>query len=427
MGKRISLPPDVAGLVEAARQAALDDGVELLLVGGSVRDLLLGETPHDLDFATDRDSVAVARTTADLLRGDVYVMDAERATARVIVERAGRTWVLDFALRRGATWQADLAARDVTLNAMALRPPADSASRAAELFDPLGGEADLAARRLRLASPHAIRDDAIRALRLARMAAQLDATLAPEAAEEARRAAPLLGTEAGPSAERMRDELFKTLALPRALQGMALLDAHGLLARVAPEAHGERGLASLRALEAVLAGLPELATLLAGTLTNTTRLALLRFAALLSGSVKAVLARARALRLSSEEVSRLRRMLEAGALTPALCEPRAEYAWMLRADLAAVEAALLGMSRQPGQGALGRALIERYHGHYAPGIAPPQLLTGQDLIALGAEPGPALGAALAGVREAQMIGEISTSAEALGLARRLLAKAPPAR
>ena len=148
---------------------------------------------------------------------------------------------------------------------------------------------------------------------------------------------------------------------------------------------------------------------------------MLRLVALCAGaSPSAVEGRALALKLSAAEVARARAIRAGAALTETLREARAEYRWMRAVRDAAPEAALLGMALDPARVEIGWGLLDHFEARYAPEAAPAPLLGGQDVLALGVAPGPAVGAALEAVCEAQMIGEITTREEALALARRVI-------
>ena len=143
-----------------------------VLVGGAVRDGLLGrlgERP-DLDFVLDEDATGLARRLARRLGGSCVVLDAERDIARLVLQG----WSLDLARREGPDLRADLARRDYTVNAIALRLPGDGA---AELLDPQGGLADLEQRRLVAISEANLIDDPLRLLRGVRLACELGFTI----------------------------------------------------------------------------------------------------------------------------------------------------------------------------------------------------------------------------------------------------------
>jgi len=419
----IAFPAALLPLLEQARASAAKRRVSIALVGGSVRDLLLGRAPHDLDFAVLGDAVGLARAVANALGGAFYVMDAARGTARVIVD--GLT--LDFSRCRGATLEDDLRGRDLTLNAIAAPLPLGGPMQGQmALYDPLEGARDLDEKVIRLASPDAIANDPVRAMRVARFAADLNARIDPAAEAAARAAGPRMAAADGPSAERIRDELLKALSLQAASAAVDKLDALGLLNVVVPEA-ATRQPAALRAIDALLEQAatrsPGLNARLAEPLANAPRLALLRLVALCASASPAVVERrGRALKLSAAEFERARAIRASATLTDSLREARAEYRWMRAAREAAPEAALLGMALDPARIDLGWGLIDHFEARYAPEVAPAPLLGGQDVLDLGVMPGPAVGAALEAVREAQMIGEITTRERALALARTLIRK-----
>ena len=152
------------------------------IVGGALRDELLGREVTDIDIVVEGDPEQAARELAKELRGPVFRLSEAFGAWRVVDRREGR--VYDFAPLQGETIEEDLAKRDFSVNAMA-RP-----SEGGELIDPLGGRADLEARTLRVLGPAAYENDPLRPLRLARFAAELGFT--PDGLRRAgvRRAAP---------------------------------------------------------------------------------------------------------------------------------------------------------------------------------------------------------------------------------------------
>jgi tRNA nucleotidyltransferase/poly(A) polymerase len=206
-------------------------GVKALLVGGAVRDGLLGRPLHDLDFVVGGDATALAAAVGRAFHGALVPLDPGRDTARVVVRYAGRRFNLDFARHQGDDWVADLRARDFTVNAIAV-------DRAGRYLDPLGGRDDLADGRLRATHEDAFRDDPLRTLRAIRLVAELGLTIEPETIAWIRRDAPLLPRAA---AERVRDEFARILAAPGAARHLANLDDLGLLAQVLPEAAATQG------------------------------------------------------------------------------------------------------------------------------------------------------------------------------------------
>jgi tRNA nucleotidyltransferase/poly(A) polymerase len=213
-------------LVERVR-AALPPDQESYLVGGAVRDLLLERQLRDLDFALAGKAIPLARKVANTLGADFYTLDTERDAARVLVDEEGKRMVLDFVGQQGADIDSDLAARDFTINAMALDLRQPNA-----LIDPLGGAADLRAKQLRACGPQAIASDPIRILRGVRMAAAFGLQIEAETRAAMRAAAGGLATV---SAERMRDEVLRLLLAPKPATSLRALDLLGAMDYVLPE------------------------------------------------------------------------------------------------------------------------------------------------------------------------------------------------
>lgn len=205
---------------------------EAWIVGGALRDELLGRPVRDVDVAVAGDPARPARALAAELKGPVFRLSEAFGAWRVIDRRAGR--VYDFAPLQGEVIEADLARRDFTINAMA-RPvdlgalPAVSGS---ELIDPLGGRPDLEARTLRVLGAAAYETDPLRTLRLARFAAELGFAPDPDTEALTKAAAPRTSEAAG---ERVFGELRRLVIAAGVLEGLGLADRLGVLDAVLPE------------------------------------------------------------------------------------------------------------------------------------------------------------------------------------------------
>ena len=177
---------------ERIRKAVGDE--QAWIVGGALRDELLGRGIVDVDVACPNPELA-ARLYARLAGGAVFPL-SERHGAWRVAFREGHT--VDFTPLHGDTIEEDLATRDFTVNALA-RPLAGGA-----LVDPLGGEPDLATRRLRAVGPTVFVDDPLRLLRAVRLEDELGFRLDEETEELVRASAGLVGEPAG---ERVLGEL----------------------------------------------------------------------------------------------------------------------------------------------------------------------------------------------------------------------------
>ncbi len=211
---------------QQAHAAVLREAPEAVMVGGAVRDLLLDLPVHDLDYVLPGDGLAAARRVADANGWAYYPLDAGRGTGRIIWKRAGEEpFLIDLATQAGGSLEADLRARDFTINAIALLP-------GGEITDPLAGRQDLEARWLRTCSPASLGADAVRILRGVRMLFTFRLKPAPGLEDLARAAGPGL---VDVSAERLRDELCRLVVLPEPHQALGYLAAWGALPLLAPE------------------------------------------------------------------------------------------------------------------------------------------------------------------------------------------------
>ena len=219
----------IAWLAEQEQQA--------YLVGGCVRDRLLGRPVCDLDVAVAGDGLRLARRLANRFGGAYYPLDETRGTGRAILSERGRQrLVVDIAELRGPDLAADLADRDFSINALAA-----SARAPDEIIDQHGGVDDLEARIIRPVSEGSIRNDPLRALRAIRLAAELGFALAPETEALIRRDGGAIAS-AEVAGERIRDELARLLTLPHSAESLARLDDLGLLTVIFPELEPLRGL-----------------------------------------------------------------------------------------------------------------------------------------------------------------------------------------
>jgi putative nucleotidyltransferase with HDIG domain len=213
----------------AAAAAALPDQ-EAWIVGGAVRDAALGDEVRDLDLAVPGDPGAAARALAGPLGGHAFELSSEFSTWRVV--STARGWQVDLTPLRDGSIDADLAARDFTIGAVAV-PLAGG-----EVRDPFDGLGDLERRVLRAVGERSFAEEPLRLLRAPRLAAGLGLDLDPGTAELARDAAGRAGEPAG---ERQLAELRQLLGGRDPLRGLRLMDELGVTAVVLPEVAGLHG------------------------------------------------------------------------------------------------------------------------------------------------------------------------------------------
>jgi poly(A) polymerase len=232
----------IAPVVDRLAGVFSDAGFLLYLVGGSVRDALLGRLGHDLDFTTDARPDQVER----LLRSfspAVWTIGKEYGTIGCRVTDGAGEWMIEVTTFRadayagdsrkpsvsfGDTLEGDLVRRDFTVNAMAVSLPEK------RFVDPYGGLADLAAARLSTPGPEEVsfNDDPLRMMRAARFAATLGFAPTPPVVSAMTAMAERIGIV---SAERIRDELSRLLLADRPRRGLELLVSTGLAEQSLPE------------------------------------------------------------------------------------------------------------------------------------------------------------------------------------------------
>jgi poly(A) polymerase len=217
--------------ISAARTALEEEAGSAWIVGGAIRDALLGEPVTDADLAVGQGREAgAARAIARVAGGSAFALSEEHATWRVISSTGG--WHVDVAALRAETIEADLRARDFTVNSIAL--PLGGG----DPIDPSGGVADAEARLLRVTSDGAFREDPIRLLRAARLSAAHGLTTDPRTVELARADA---ARASDPAGERQFAELRGIVAGRDPLRGLELIEELALTPVVLPELEELRG------------------------------------------------------------------------------------------------------------------------------------------------------------------------------------------
>lgn len=225
---------------------AKDRGVQLYLVGGSVRDLLLGRQTTDFDFTLASDAIQFAKAFATDIGAIAIALEEDPPTARVIVkeDNASRSSQLnmDFAQFRAASLTDDLRLRDLTINAMAIAFENVQAftnksheQNLPPVIDPCSGMKDLETGTLRFPSKQVVITDPVRLLRIYRFAAQLDFRISQKAIDLVTAYRSMLPNVA---AERCRDELMKIFHVKKAHPYLQQMDAAGLLTQIVPTLKG---------------------------------------------------------------------------------------------------------------------------------------------------------------------------------------------
>lgn len=442
---------ETSGVLESVRLFLRERVPQAYIVGGYLRDQLLGRESKDIDLLVPEEAVAMGRQLAAHLGGSFVPLDEGRGVARIVLMVEGERYLVDLSQIRGAL-EDDLARRDFTINALAM----DLFDPEGHLLDPYGGQRDLKEKVVRALSEEAFECDPLRLLRGVRLAGELGFRVEGMTEEWMRRHASLIITA---SPERLRDELCKILALEGSAASLRYLQRIAILVAALPELQEiEHPLDSLESLESTFPALREwpffphlLSHLSQPTAGDRSRLILLKLTTLLhhlegadehppskaldTSSLGGVLRR---LRFATLEV-RLGQKIDLGnplawRLTLKTPAPLDLYRFFRETKGAGVEALLLSLadrlanlkgdiSSPEWQGHLSttRAILSCYFGEERERIFPPTLLTGNDLQRwFHLEPGPLIGHLLETVREAQVEGKVRSREEGLKLVEEVL-------
>jgi poly(A) polymerase len=454
--------------------------IQAYLVGGYVRNALLGKSTQDIDIAVSGDAIAVAKEMASHLDGKFVLLDDSNKVARVALPEL----YLDFSTIDNNI-DDDLKRRDFTINAMAI--DLNRITEQSTVLDPCDGYKDIQQKTIRATSDNVFTQDPVRLMRAIRLAAELNFSIDNKTQTLIERDSALIPDVAG---ERICDELCAAMATDQAYTALRLMDKLGLLAPLFPELNNCKGIDQPKehnwdvfdhSMETVatvnslftdigtgqnsLAEIPwtnDLSNHFSQEISSGhKRMAILKIAALFHdlgkpvtksiqedgrmrflGHAKESSQMARAimtrLRFSGKEIKTAERIIEQHMRPTQLSSNwempthRAIYRYFRDTEDEAFDILLLNLADHLA--ARGPSLDEEQwnqhiqlikyvmlkHSEEHDIVKPPKLIDGNDLIELGVEPGPEMGTILETVREAQAEGEILTKDDAVNLAKRLL-------
>ncbi|MDE0465793.1 MAG: hypothetical protein OYL97_01955 [Candidatus Poribacteria bacterium] len=418
-------------IIQSLSAFAKEQNVQLYLVGGSVRDLLLSRQTTDIDFALASDAIQFAKAFATSIGATCIALEENPSTARVIVKQHDTPQLsMDFVQFRAASLTEDLRLRDLTINAMAIAfENAEAAANspceqnALHVIDPCGGMNDLAAGLLQFPSEKVVHEDPVRLIRIYRFAAQLDFKISQNAIHLVKKHRSLLSEIA---AERCRDELMKILNVKGAHLYLQQMEAVGLLAQVVPDI--SRSWRSLETFEetpipAVLTTYrEEISAYLQGKLgMGVNRGSLLKLSILLGDAPGDI---GKRLRLSQKAIQFIAHLIAGGKrLKEAGPHPTQKqiirFLRTYRSDWWGV--LLYTAASDSINAALLKEIANTYYKHILPVCKQGRLITGKDLIQIfQLKEGKQIGNLLKQVEERQFDGEIRTREEALAAVAALI-------
>jgi poly(A) polymerase len=457
------------------RDALKGSGARVFLVGGAVRDYYLNRRGTDFDFAVDGNAIALSRKLARRLKGAFVLLDRDHGSARVVKKIDGVIWTFDLTDWRGASIQKDLSLRDFTINALAagIGQKDDPA-----ILEANGSRRDLKSSVVRMVSSKVFKDDPLRLLRAFSLQATLGFKIDTKTRAQIKKDVHLIPSVA---AERIREEIFKVLASPRAHETLSGMDTIGLLGQVIPQItvmYGvkqggyhhlnvwKHSLDVLAQMEMIIEELGSderigvyLREIIGG---GHTRAALLKMAAILHDIGKPETRRLKGVRMTfhthehaGERITRqvckqlkvtvkerffledaVRMHLRPGYLSNfKRPSEKAIFRYLRDTKDEAVSLAILGLADQAAtRGPLTTEVKHKHHAkichmlierYFELKDQKPQvrLLTGNDLIkTLKLKPSELFGKILGKVEEAAALGKIKSKDEALALARKILKK-----
>ncbi|HOG59684.1 MAG TPA: hypothetical protein PKX80_00675 [Flexilinea sp.] len=212
---------DYSEIFESIKKV-VPSSVQIYLVGGAVRDIILGKKVRDFDFVIEGLVRPVGRNLANELNGKFYVLDDDRNMVRVLLNAdSDEYYCIDISQLNGSTLEEDLYSRDFTINAIAI-----DFIQKNKFIDPMGGVSDLKEKKLRMCNLESIKSDPLRGMRAIRMAVDYDLTMDSDLIHALNEIRPFLSVA---SVERYRDELFKILDGEKTVTAVRLLDKYAFL------------------------------------------------------------------------------------------------------------------------------------------------------------------------------------------------------
>jgi poly(A) polymerase len=479
---RSPLPSEHLKILKPVRQFAKARKLDLYLVGGILRDVLLGRFKQnpDIDFCLKKGAINFGRALCARLKCGFVVLDKEHGACRLVKIIEDKTYTLDFTDFRGRDLKDDLLHRDFTINALALKLDKVFSLKniEEEIIDPYSGIKDLRKKIIKVVCNAAFTEDPLRILRAFSLSCVLGFKIDNGTLRLAQR---LRHKLTGVSFERIRDELFKIMETPLAFDFLSRMDELKILEVIFPEIKEMRGvnqgpyhhldiwghsLETLKQLENLTPKFKankDIQNYLNKIISsNHSRLALIKLAAILHDIGKPSALRkkngklifhghdrlgafkteeiARRLKLSVDEINALRKIvlmhLRPGFLADSpILTSRAKFRFFRDTGIEAVSVVLISLadqrstrgrlttkdSRERHEKACGILIREYFKKQKEKKL--PRLITGDDLLKkFKLEPSPLIGKILSEIEELQAIGKISAKAQALEAAKRIISK-----
>jgi len=470
--KILKIPAEYRAVLNPVYAFARKRRKKLYLVGGIMRDLLLGRKKEnlDFDFALKSGAISFGRALAKESKAGFVVLDQEHGACRAVKKTGDGFYTLDFTDFRGPDLDKDLLHRDFTINAIAYD------YEKGLLIDPLKGQEDLKNKVIRLAHKASFSEDPLRILRAFSFASILGLKIEKETLGSTKKERLKLTKV---SSERIREELFKVFSQDKTYECLIQLDKLKILQIIFPEIKKMRGigqgpyhhldvwqhtLETVRQIELIFRGFrrnKDIQDYLNAVISGERkRLALLKFAALLHDVGKPAALRregkkiifhghehigrrmsediARRLKLSNDEIDMLKRIVRYHLRPGYLADnkpltERAKFRYFRDTAGEAVAVLLISLADQRAtKGPLTTALSRVNHEKLVAKLLKEyfrrkeerknvRLVDGNDIMKeFKLEPSPLIGKVLSELEELQAIGEIKKRPEALSAAKKFI-------
>jgi tRNA nucleotidyltransferase/poly(A) polymerase len=453
------------------------DAPDCYLVGGAVRDHLLGRPTKDIDIASSDPKRLASLIARDRNAAIVAFREETDKECFRVVDRDSPDVFVDIAPVRGTAISDDLLLRDFTVNAMAIR--LGPGGEHGEVIDPLNGADDIKNQMIRATGPETFLNDPLRILRAFRLAAELDFTVESSTLSAIKKSAALIATV---SSERILVELLGIFNAKRASYFIKMMDELGVIDAIFPEAGPMKGcgqnschhldvwdhsMMTMEYSEDIINNLQNffepVHQSVANNLNEGNRLPLIKLAALFhdvakpqcrsNGPAGAHLtfyghaekgteimeAIASRLKMSNQDRDFLCAMIAEHMHLLSLSRPEVKTSTLMRwfRKLGDDIIALIILEMADTMATLGpdsdaaeqenfiewsKKTVAAYYGRIKTQLGRQDLIRGKDLIAIGMSPGPQMGRVLKEIRQAQDAGEVKNRDEAIRLASGMMLK-----
>src|SRR3989339_2115844 len=222
---------DIKDIIQLVAREAKKSGLGVFLVGGYLRDLVMGMPSTDLDFVVNKNVLKFVKQASKKLKSRVITLDEQNRIYRIVLKTEDRPLTLDFSAMYGKNINEDLSRRDFTINAFALAIESAFRPDLSRIIDPFKGLDDIKSKTIRSISEKNFIDDPLRLLRAYRFSAELKFDMSEKTQKQIKKHHRLVSK---PASERVKEELIKILAVRDSSRYIFEMDRQKLLEPLFP-------------------------------------------------------------------------------------------------------------------------------------------------------------------------------------------------